>query len=113
MSEPQQELQSTVNDQETEERIFNAFLASNHATDDEKFYESFYEHDQWWILHKPSGRTWSVVDAEGGSSIDGFDFELITEGEEEHATSEDDDADLDAELAENPDSEFDPPENDL
>lgn len=39
-----------------------------------------FEHGQWWITHLPSGAVWSVVDAEGGPAIDGFDFEQITEG---------------------------------
>ena len=41
-----------------------------------------YEHGQWWIEDRDSGAQWSVVDAEGGRSVDGFDFEQVTQGEE-------------------------------
>ena len=41
-----------------------------------------FEHGQWWITHKKSGAQWSVVDAEGGPAVNGFDFEQVTEGEE-------------------------------
>lgn len=40
-----------------------------------------FEHGQWWISHLPSGAQWSVVDAEGGLSVDGFDFEQVSDGE--------------------------------
>lgn len=39
-----------------------------------------FEHGQWWITTK-SGAAYSVVDAEGGSAIDGFDFEMVSEGD--------------------------------
>ena len=42
-----------------------------------------YEHGQWWVEHRPSGAQWSVVDAEGGGSVDGFDFEQVTQGDED------------------------------
>ncbi len=38
---------------------------------------AFYEHGQWWIENPETGAVWSVVDAEGGNAIDGFDFEPI------------------------------------
>jgi hypothetical protein len=41
-----------------------------------------FEHGQWWITHLSTGAQWSVVDAEGGPAVDGFDFEQVTEGEE-------------------------------
>jgi hypothetical protein len=41
-----------------------------------------FEHGQWWVTQIDTGAQWSVVDAEGGSSVDGFDFEQVTEGEE-------------------------------
>jgi len=37
-----------------------------------------FEHGQWWVYSVVSGAQWSVVDAEGGPSIDGFDFEQVT-----------------------------------
>jgi hypothetical protein len=42
-----------------------------------------FEHGQWWITDLDSGAQWSVVDAEGGNSIDGFDFEQVTQGDED------------------------------
>jgi hypothetical protein len=45
-------------------------------------YRADFEHGQWWIEHRPSGAQWSVVDAEGGPAVDGFDFEQVTEGTE-------------------------------
>jgi hypothetical protein len=45
-------------------------------------YDYVFEHGQLWILHLPTGAIWSVVDAEGGPSVNGFDFEVIEHGEE-------------------------------
>ena len=36
---------------------------------------SFFEHGQWWVQR--GCKIWSVVDAEGGNSVDGFDLEEI------------------------------------
>jgi hypothetical protein len=41
-----------------------------------------FEHGQWWVTHILSGAQWSVVDASGGSSVNGFDFEQVTEGDD-------------------------------
>ena len=40
-----------------------------------------YEHGQWWIVDGASGACWSVVDAEGGDSIEGFSFEVVDSGD--------------------------------
>ena len=40
-----------------------------------------FEHGQWWVTDVDKGGQWSVVDAVGGSSVDGFDFERVTEDE--------------------------------
>jgi hypothetical protein len=42
-----------------------------------------FEHGQWWLTLLDSGYQYSVVDAEGGPAIDGFDFEQVTEGDYE------------------------------
>lgn len=48
-----------------------------------KSLEAFFEHGQWWIRttliysFKTVETTYSVVDAEGGRSVDGFDFEEL------------------------------------
>ena len=41
-----------------------------------------FEHGQWWITLK-NGAQYSVVDAEGGPAIHGFDFELVTYGDDD------------------------------
>ena len=46
-------------------------------------YNADYEHGQWWITDLDTGRQWSVVDAVGGRSVDGFDFEQVSDGDEE------------------------------
>ena len=37
-----------------------------------------YEHGQWWIVARDSGAVYAVVDAEGRSAVNGFDFEEVT-----------------------------------
>lgn len=39
-----------------------------------------FEHGCWWVTDLVSGAQWAVVDAHGGHSVDGFDFEQVTEG---------------------------------
>lgn len=50
--------------------------------DDPAQCQSHFEHGQWWITHPPTGASWSVVDAEGPGTVDGYDFEQISEGED-------------------------------
>jgi len=38
-----------------------------------------FEHGQLWVVDGDSGGQWSVVDATGGDSCDGFGFECVTE----------------------------------
>ncbi len=40
-----------------------------------------FEHGQWWISLL-DGSQYSVVDAEGPGTTDGFDFEMVTEPQE-------------------------------
>jgi len=42
-----------------------------------------FEHGQWWITNLDTGAQWSVVDADGGPAVDGFDFEQVTRGDED------------------------------
>lgn len=42
-----------------------------------------FEHGQWWVTNTQTSAAWSVVDAEGGSAIDGFDFEQVSLGDED------------------------------
>lgn len=46
-------------------------------------FDTFFEHGQWWVIHNPSGASWSVVDAEGVDSYNGLGFERIDYGDEE------------------------------
>jgi len=39
-----------------------------------------FEHGQWWVTLRDYSQ-WSVVDAEGGPAIGGFDFEQVTRGD--------------------------------
>ena len=42
-----------------------------------------FEHGQWWITNLNTGAQYSVVDAEGRQTSDGFGFEQVTQGEED------------------------------
>jgi len=44
--------------------------------------EAHFEHGQWWVTDRLTGAAWSVVDAEGGRSVLGFDLEQVAEGDE-------------------------------
>ena len=37
-----------------------------------------FEHGQWWIIRN-DGSQYSIVDAEGPGTTNGFDFEMVTE----------------------------------
>jgi hypothetical protein len=43
---------------------------------------TFFEHDQWWVERKATGAVWSVCDAMGPGTVDGFDFERVSQGDE-------------------------------
>jgi len=75
-------LKTETDTPEMEQRVIDAFAASVHAKDpDEETYCAVFEHGQWWITCDQTGAQWSVVDAVGGDSVDGFSFEQVTEGE--------------------------------
>jgi len=50
----------------------------------ERKLQADFEHGQWWITSLKTGAQWSVVDSEGGPTVDGFDFELITFPDEDY-----------------------------
>jgi hypothetical protein len=55
----------------------SAFFAMfNIKRKDQRNYNCVFEHGQLWITYI-DGEQWSVVDAEGPGSINGFDFEQI------------------------------------
>jgi hypothetical protein len=43
---------------------------------------AFFEHGQWLVFNLKTGAQYSVVDAEGPNTIDGFDLEQISDGDE-------------------------------
>ena len=45
-----------------------------------------YEHGQHQVTC-PCGAAWSVVDAEGPGTVDGFSFEVIDDGDEDYHTA--------------------------
>jgi hypothetical protein len=45
--------------------------------------KAVFEHGQWWVYNTNSYAQYSVVDAEGPGTTNGFDFEMVTAGEEE------------------------------
>jgi len=59
-----------------EKRILRAGhkVLSNHLS-------ATFEHGHWWVTDTENGAQWDVVDAEGPGSIDGFDFEQVTEAD--------------------------------
>jgi hypothetical protein len=73
-------LKCETNTPEMGERIEAAFMVSHRECDQ---CEAVYEHGQWWIVaESPSDPDWpvrnfSVVDAAGPRTVDGFDFEEV------------------------------------
>lgn len=41
-----------------------------------------FEHGQWWVTDLVTGAQYSVADAEGPGTVNGFVFEQVTEGED-------------------------------
>lgn len=71
-------LPSTINTRTIERRVLSAarqILGIRGVVAD-------FEHGHWWITDKKSGAQWDAVDAEGGRAVLGFDFELVTQGDE-------------------------------
>jgi len=60
-------------------RAITAFFKANHVSRlKRKEYDYVFEHGQLWIKHFCSDNNiWSVVDAEGSGTFDGFDFEPL------------------------------------
>jgi hypothetical protein len=75
-------LKTEIDTREMWHRVRGAFYDSEHHVDG-RTYDAFFEHGQWWITCMTTGAQWSVVDAEGGNSRDGFDFERVTDGDDE------------------------------
>lgn len=74
-------LKTETNTNEIQERVLDAAVVHpsvgprHNAT-----LTAVFEHGQWWIVCY-CGAQWSVVDATGGDSVDGFGFEQVSEGD--------------------------------
>lgn len=65
-------------------KAITSFFAQNHISRlERKRYDYVFEHGQLWIVNATTGAQWSAVDAEGGSSVNGFDFEQVAFGDDE------------------------------
>jgi Na+-translocating ferredoxin:NAD+ oxidoreductase RnfG subunit len=64
------------------ERAFRRWHHSVHGFHPTRVQVDF-EHGQWWASNPLTGASWSVVDAEGGDSVDGFSFEPVSDGYED------------------------------
>jgi hypothetical protein len=73
-------LKTEINTPEMDARILDA---AKESLGEQRNLSLIFEHGQHWIEDLDSGAQWSVVDAEGGNSIDGFDFEQVTQGDED------------------------------
>ncbi len=71
-------LKTETNTPEMRRRIEDAFCVSDAATCllKDETWEAAFEHGQWWVIAN-TGASWSVVDAIGAGTIDGFDFEQL------------------------------------
>lgn len=77
-------LKSETETPEMERRVLRAFLAfRDYDPPHARQISVDFEHGHWWVTDKPTGAQWSVVDAKGGCAIDGFDFERVSQGEED------------------------------
>jgi hypothetical protein len=75
-------LKTEQNTTEMQERILDA--AKVHGTTyTHGFFSADFEHGQWWLTCGSCGAQWSVCDAVDGPAVDGFDFEEVTQGDEE------------------------------
>ncbi len=64
------------------EHAFECWAGEQHDTGHLIYgFDTFFEHGQWWVRCSACDTTWSVVDAEGKGSVNGFSFELTEEGD--------------------------------
>jgi hypothetical protein len=74
-------LKTETQTDEIEERIAEAFGVTDQGIACADF-SLWFEHGQWWVEslegeHGEEVVVYSVVDATGGKSVDGFDFERV------------------------------------
>ena len=63
-----------------DDRALDAFQACHEADPDAAV---VFEHGQLWITNNRTGAQWSVNDASGPGSCDGFSFEQVSNGDNE------------------------------
>ena len=74
-------LKCETNTAAMDSRIQRAFEAWCGSTDGQ--IQTDFEHGQWWVTVLATGAQYSVVDATGCGSVDGFRFENVTKGDDE------------------------------
>jgi len=74
---------SEINSPEIDAAVLEAFLGFD--LDKHENVQTFFEHDQWHVQCLPCGAQWSVSDG-----LDGFDFELISDGDDSCTCREED-----------------------
>lgn len=72
-------LESTNPSKRTEQKIRGAFGRLFHRR---RRLQTNFEHGQWWITDQQTGAQWSVVDATGPGSDNGFSFEQVSPEDE-------------------------------
>lgn len=77
--EDEDTLRSTVDTRE----IGQAVLSEARETLERDNLTAFFEHGQWWITDTETGAQWSVVDCESQTGEEYFDFEQVTQGDED------------------------------
>lgn len=73
-------LKSETNTPQMAGRILDAayvWAANTFAENPNGPLDVYFEHGQWWLFDIAGDRTFSVVDADGGDSVDGFAFEEV------------------------------------
>jgi hypothetical protein len=74
-------LKCEKNTPEMELRIKRAFEKMLGEPNPHDTVDLVFEHGQWWVIHTPEENDslqYSVVDAHGLHTFDGFDFELVS-----------------------------------
>lgn len=73
-------LSSTLNTPQVERRIRRAFRQIHRSSASRRPFQTVYEHGHWWVIEDGPDdtlQTWDAVDADGGDSFDGFNFEEV------------------------------------
>lgn len=77
-----EQLQTEQNTPEMELRVMAAAIRLVQFPDGHARLRVEFEHGQWWIICNNCGAVWSVNDATGPGTIDGFCVEQVSDGDE-------------------------------